>query len=196
MRRSEARDEAIREGRKEYVGAPCLRGHSGRRWVSNNVCLDCIDEKRKRPFARASEARRWRAKHPDKAKAIQRRSARKYMRERRHKDLNFRIMHVLRCRLGKYLRGDCRISAVRHLGCTVEELRLHLERQFRDGMTWENYGRHGWEIDHIKPLALFDLTDPSEAAEAVHYTNLQPLWAADNLAKRVTDGVLRNQHSV
>ena len=50
-------------------------------------------------------------------------------------------------------------------------------------MTWDNYGRYGWHIDHIKPLCRFDLTDGKQLLEAVHYTNLQPLWASDNYAK-------------
>ena len=50
-------------------------------------------------------------------------------------------------------------------------------------MTWENYGRNGWEIDHIKPLSKCDLTDPEQFKEVCNYTNLQPLWAEDNLSK-------------
>ena len=50
-------------------------------------------------------------------------------------------------------------------------------------MAWENKGLHGWETDHIKPLAAFDLTDPAQVAAACHYTNLQPLWRRDNITK-------------
>lgn len=50
-------------------------------------------------------------------------------------------------------------------------------------MTWENWGRRGWHIDHIAPLSSFDLTDPVQFRRAVHYTNLQPLWWFDNLSK-------------
>lgn len=57
----------------------------------------------------------------------------------------------------------------------------HLEAQFAPGMTWENRGE--WHVDHIRPLASFDLTDPEQLRTASHYTNLQPLWASDNLAK-------------
>lgn len=63
----------------------------------------------------------------------------------------------------------------------TDELRAHLEAQFQAGMSWDNYGE--WHIDHIKPLASFDLEDTDQLKLACHYTNLQPLWAKDNLSK-------------
>lgn len=69
------------------------------------------------------------------------------------------------------------------LGCPMETARAHIESLFKPGMTWENHGRYTWHIDHIKPLAAFDLSDPAQVLTASHYTNLQPLWAKDNLTK-------------
>lgn len=70
------------------------------------------------------------------------------------------------------------------LGCSREFFRAYIQFKFQDGMTWENYGKHpGWQLDHIKPLCSFDLTDPQQASIAFHYTNIQPLWAKDNLVK-------------
>ena len=69
------------------------------------------------------------------------------------------------------------------LGCTVEELKTHIENQFEDGMTWENWTRDGWHLDHIVPCSSFDLTKNEEQEKCFHYTNLQPLWAEDNLSK-------------
>lgn len=76
------------------------------------------------------------------------------------------------------------------VGCTLQELQDHLESQFLPGMTWENYGLKGWHVDHKIPCTAFDLTDPKQQEECFHWTNLQPLWAADNLAKtdRLPDG--------
>src|SRR5258708_6680707 len=54
-----------------------------------------------------------------------------------------------------------------------------LEIQFKPGMTWENYGRHGWHVDHIRPCNSFDLSDQTELRKCFHFTNLQPLWAAE-----------------
>ena len=67
------------------------------------------------------------------------------------------------------------------LGCTFEELKMHLESQFVNDMSWDNMGK--WHIDHIVPLAAFDLTKEENQKLAFHHTNLQPLWAIDNLKK-------------
>ena len=66
-------------------------------------------------------------------------------------------------------------------GCSLEKLKQHLESQFTEGMTWDNKG--DWHVDHIKPCASFDLTNPEEQKKCFHYTNLQPLWALDNMKK-------------
>ena len=89
-------------------------------------------------------------------------------------------MERMRKRLHR-LAGNSGHRTIGFLGCTSSELRAHLERQFLPGMSWEN--RSEWHIDHIIPLASFDLTDPVQRNRASHYTNLQPLWAADNLRK-------------
>ena len=67
------------------------------------------------------------------------------------------------------------------IGCDIEQLWIHLEKSFKSGMTRKNYGK--WHVDHIIPCASFDLTKPEEQAKCFHYTNLQPLWASENLAK-------------
>lgn len=67
------------------------------------------------------------------------------------------------------------------LGCTAAKLCDHIQSLFAPGMAWENRGE--WHIDHIIPLSKFDLRDREQQAAAFHYTNLQPLWAEDNLRK-------------
>lgn len=69
------------------------------------------------------------------------------------------------------------------LGYTADDLRSHLAAQFRDGMNWSNYGLYGdkWHVDHIRPLSSFKL--PDQLIECFALENLQPLWAAENLAK-------------
>lgn len=70
-------------------------------------------------------------------------------------------------------------------GCTIVELRQHIEKQFLPGMNWGNHGNgHGkWNIDHIVPLAKFDMTKKEEQLKAFHYSNLRPLWFMDNMAR-------------
>ena len=99
-------------------------------------------------------------------------------------DIQFKLSHNLRARLHSAIKGNYKVgSAVKDLGCTVEELKQYLESKFLPGMTWDNWTIDGWHIDHIKPLTSFDLIDREQLLEACHYTNLQPLWAKDNLSK-------------
>lgn len=114
----------------------------------------------------------------------------KYFKRRRLYDPQFRISVNLRRRVNKIVRGYKKNgSAINDLGCTLDQLKMHLESKFHcnkvtgEMMTWDNYGRNGWHIDHIKPLCSFDLTDRDQFLSACHYSNLQPLWAKDNLIK-------------
>jgi hypothetical protein len=75
------------------------------------------------------------------------------------------------------------VSSEEIFGCTVAELRQHLEQQFEPGMSWDNHTIHGWHVDHIVPCAKFDLTLLSEQKKCFHYTNLRPLWATENWSK-------------
>ncbi len=101
---------------------------------------------------------------------------------RRITDINFRLREVLRSRLSSAIRNNKKTgSAVRDLGCSIEELKQHLENKFSTEMSWNNYGK--WHIDHIIPLCSFDLSDRDQLRKACHYTNLQPLWEKDNLSK-------------
>lgn len=70
------------------------------------------------------------------------------------------------------------------VGCSADELRAHIEKQFAPGMTWSNYGE--WHVDHIRPCASFDLSDPEQFKACFNWSNLQPLWAAENISKSDT----------
>ena len=107
-----------------------------------------------------------------------------YRKERIKVDIQFKLRCNLRTRLNQLLKTNFKSgSAVKDLGCTIDELKTYLENKFQPGMTWDNWNVDGWHIDHIKPLSSFDLSDRKQMLEACHYTNLQPLWAQDNLAK-------------
>ena len=97
-------------------------------------------------------------------------------------DPSFRLVRCLRGRLNHALKGTSKSKAtLKLLGCTIEQLWIHLEKQFQPGMTRDNHGLY--HIDHIRPCASFDLTDPKQQAKCFHYTNLQPLWAKENISK-------------
>lgn len=107
--------------------------------------------------------------------------------ERRENDKNYALRVNLRNRLNAALYNKQKAgSAVRDLGCSVEEFVKYIESKSHERMTWDNWGRKGWHLDHIKPLAAFDLTDRQQFLEACHYTNMQPMWWNENLAKGVS----------
>lgn len=108
----------------------------------------------------------------------------KKLNEQYKNDLDFKLRVVLRARLRRLLKEGPKVgSAVSDLGCTTQEALLYIESKFEPGMTWENWSKFGWHLDHIVPLVSFDLTDREQFLKANHYTNLQPLWAHDNLVK-------------
>ena len=110
----------------------------------------------------------------------------------RKRNLNARIERVLRSRLRKALKSVNSEKCMKTkdmLGCSIEELKQHLESKFYPNketgemMTWENRGFYGWHIDHIKPISKFNLDYSEQQKECFHYTNLQPLWWKENLIK-------------
>jgi hypothetical protein len=97
-------------------------------------------------------------------------------------DPNFKLKQQLSHRIFMALKGKVKSKRTKDLlGCTIEELWIHLEKSFKPGMTKENYGK--WHVDHVKPCASFDLTKPEEQAKCFHYSNLQALWAYENMSK-------------
>lgn len=107
---------------------------------------------------------------------------REYKRARKKRDPQYKISMYLRTRLYQAIKKESKSgSAVRDLGCHIGFLRGWLECGFQDGMTWENYGE--WHIDHRVPLSSVDLADPEQLKRVCHWSNLQPLWAEDNLSK-------------
>jgi len=105
---------------------------------------------------------------------------RKTLQERRDKDPKYRAMMALHCRLYIAVK-EKKGKTLELTGCCKEQLITHLESKFTEGMSWENYGK--WHIDHIRPCASFDLVEPEEQKKCFHWTNLQPLWAQDNMRK-------------
>ena len=93
-------------------------------------------------------------------------------------------------RIREMLKQDKSQTTMEYTGCTLEELKAHLESQFQNDMTWDNYGIYtfgnntsGWHIDHIIPCAAFNFEDDFEQKACFYYLNLQPLWGGDNIKK-------------
>lgn len=177
--RAKNREKVNREARERRVrDVKKIRENARARYQKNRekVAAQNREQHQKNRARRLAAMRDY---HQENSDRIYARRLTKY-----HIDMAYKLSVLLRTRMRHAVRGSAkRGSAVRDLGCTIDDLRTHLEAQFVGGMTWDNWALDGWHIDHIQPLASFDLTDRKQFLAACHYTNLQPLWAADNLSK-------------
>lgn len=163
-----------------------------------NVCKFCdlklrVDNKigtcrkhRNLSDSRRKYIKQYFADNPEKVKEIKKKYAPKATErflERRRIDPVFKLIHTLRVRLNHAINGKRKSGkTIELLGCTPQELKLHLQSKFRDGMTWKNHGKL-WHIDHIYPLSKADLSNLKELKRVCHYSNLQPLLAVENMKK-------------
>lgn len=148
---------------------------------NKNAILEAEEKHREKMRLRASARQREyykaNADRLNKAAWIRRK-------ERLKTDPAFKVITNLRRRQSLALKGERKVTTtIELLGCTAEQARAHIEAQFTKGMSWDKVGRRGIHIDHIIPLSSFDLNDPKQQRQAMHHTNLQPLWAKDNLKK-------------
>ncbi len=211
------RSERSRQGPRHFItGEPCSRGHIGKRFASTGVCVECnrllnaqwrannpekhIEQSRRthqknkvkknaysREYGRRNRKRlaelnrRWFKANPDKWRQYESRPKRK-------------LENILRVRLRKALkRGTKTGSAVRDLGCSVQQFREYIESQFSPNMSW---GTHGnvWQLDHKRCLASFDLSDREQLLQACHFSNFQPLLKSDHRLKTISDyQIIREQ---
>lgn len=171
--------------------------HTDRLIYANSLCRSCyMKQYNQRPEIRAkrlakASLKRQQESYKESQKVYNLRYSRsengksvrlKYHKIKLKEDTKYKLKFYLRCRLNSALRNKQKQgSPIELLGCSVEFLKSYLEVLFQPGMSWDNHGE--WHIDHIKPLASFKLEDPDQLREACHYTNLQPLWAKDNLKK-------------
>jgi hypothetical protein len=166
------------------------RQTAGRRWHRIKGCPITREKinkiKRewysKNPEKKTEYAKRWRERNPDKVREM--------MRNQRQRP-SFKCRRNARKRMMEILKAPESFSSL--LGCTGGELAAYLEAKFTKKMSWDNYGTY-WHIDHIIPLAKFDLSCPKQRALACHWTNLQPLEAEENLKK--SDKITQPQMSL
>jgi hypothetical protein len=148
---------------------------------------DEINEKRRNEYSLNEEYKSYvlslNKKYRQKNKEVLKNKKTEYYLKRRNKDAKFKILCNLRHRLNMAVKNNIKYkTTLELLGCTTDFLKDYLEKQFKNGMTWDNYGVM-WHIDHIKPCAYFDLSDINQQKQCFHYSNLQPLFAIDNILK-------------
>lgn len=130
------------------------------------------DKRNENPELANKRVREWRKNNPE------------YKKKRWKSDLKYRITENLRGRVYKAIKAQSSLknnTTIDLVGCTIPELKNYIASKFDSKMSWSNYGE--WHIDHIIPCSKFDLTDLLQQKLCFHYTNLQPLWAKDNLRK-------------
>lgn len=183
-----------------WDGQPCDRAnHIAKRKTSSGGCWDCDYGDQKLKLSSDPEYRQRRldkkastyAENREEYLLKQRERKnteqsrlwyRDYYKKKSQTDIEWKLSKSLRDRLYKAVSRDSKnMSALDLVGCTVEELKIHIEKQFIDEMSWENYGK--WHIDHIRPCVSFDLTDPLQQKECFHYSNLRPIWGDENRSK-------------
>ena len=112
-----------------------------------------------------------------------------YVKDRKVNDKEFHIGLFLRSCVRRMVKNKKNFRSADIASYTPSDLRKHLESLFREGMSWETYGRTGWHIVHIKPLSAFNFFDNdgnvnmNELKEAMSLKNLQPLWYDENIRK-------------
>jgi hypothetical protein len=173
------------------------RSKSGKIYRNNNK--EKIQARSKRYYAKNKNKiqeykRRWQQKHKKrnaKREKLWRQTHKKQQKEyhrKRRQDIDYRILSSLRVRLWHAMRANSAVKSRRTMelvGCSIPELKKHIQSLFSQGMTFDNYGKDKgrWSIDHIRPCALFDLSDPEQQKICFHYTNLRPLWSTENMSK-------------
>ena len=178
------RETAQAQGLNQFfVPEVCKKGHVSARYANGSGCVECAKARANKWKKDNHEYHRANCRALEGTPAVQARRRREF--ERREADPARRAVNRIRCLLNATITkygGRKAAKSETLLGCTVEEARAYLESKFQPGMSWENHGK--WHIDHIRPCASFgDMTLLEEQKKCCHYTNLQPLWALDNILK-------------
>lgn len=154
-----------------------------KKWIAKNK-EKILNQKKEYFAANKEKIKAYKKSYYEKNKIEIIEKARIHHKVRRKLDAKYKMTLLCRKRLHSALKAQN--AAKNHrtlelLGTTIAKAYAYLESLFQPGMSWDNHGE--WHIDHIIPCASFDLTNPAEQKKCFHYTNLQPLWAADNLSK-------------
>lgn len=154
--------------------------------ANDPVKLEALRDKRRTAGRRWIE--RMKAERPEDYKAYVKRQTAKEL-NRRAIDPQRKLATILRTKVyvavRRQQRGLKTSDTLTLLGCSVAQFMAHIESLWKPGMTWENFGkgRDKWVLDHIRPVASWDLTKPENQAAAFHFSNVQPLWFLENCRK-------------
>jgi hypothetical protein len=176
-----------------FTGRPCKRGHVAKRYVTGGQCLEC---EKLRDALRYEDKKKWlreryasdpvyraKMKERDKLNLIRYREQANLYKRKYYRGAGL-LPKIARTLVRNSLLALYQVKSERTqllLGYTTEDLRQHLESKFLEGMCWENYGE--WHVDHIKPISAFAREGITSIKEINALTNLQPLWASENLSK-------------
>jgi hypothetical protein len=207
-RRCDQCHELLRQRKRSAPARTCTRCskpvEAGRR---SHRCVACAKEvalEKKRARGRSESSRaakrawaaahrsvietnrsRWRAAHREQARAYKR-----HYERRARSEYRYNLLSTMRSRVAAALKASRRRGkavtdrgAMRLVGCSIDALMRHLESLFEDGMTWGNFGRGGWHIDHVYPVGRADMSDAAQVRAAFNWQNCRPLWARENLRK-------------
>ena len=151
---------------KIFIPAKC---HSDRKHYIRGMCRACYEHAKYVPHGKRGGVRRF-------------------------SEIELKMVRTLRRRMATALKRNYKTSRTLDiLGCSLKDFRIYLETKFEPEMTWENYGSV-WHIDHIIPCAIFDMSKPAHQKRCFHFSNMQPLFAADNWRKHAK--VLTNQFNL
>jgi len=165
-------DKSKKDGHKPYC-FPCNRQ------IVNKSSLKRRDKRHLNNIKNRESIQEYNQKYYKSNKHIFQSNYKKYL----ENNINFKIIHNTRVRINKALKLNLKNSSSTDLlGCSIEEYKLHLEKQFNSNMNWANYGSY-WDIDHIKPCTLFNLSDPEQQKVCFNYQNTQPLPKIENQRK-------------
>jgi hypothetical protein len=175
--------EKSKEDVKRYIEKNIDKVRERRRkYYLDNI--EKFKEAHKKRYAKYKEeiklkSKQWASDNPDKVRKYSRSKKIRY-RKNPMKKLNFNISYGVWLSIKENKKNRHWETLV---GYTLQQLKLHLEKQFKDGMTWENYGE--WHIDHRLPIAVHNFNSPDDIdfKKCWALKNLQPLWALDNISK-------------
>jgi hypothetical protein len=174
----------------------------------NRMCRKCLSEISKQwgknnPEKRKEIEKKYKSTHKEKVKkrldkwrSLRRDRIREIGRKvnkKRNSTVKGKMINAFRVNIWKSLKGNKSGRKWEELvGFSVDQLKKHIEKQFKEGMTWENYGRYGWHIDHIIPISAFNFktADDIDFKKCWDLKNLRPLWWRENICKK--DKLIQN----